>query len=119
VGDRANIICHQYPETPAVWIYTHWHGSELPSLLANALDTPQAKARIGDPSYLTRIVFCQIIKQVDDLDGETGWGIGTTECDNGHRYLHLDTVQGRVGFGDTPMTADEWLTIDEFVAKHR
>src|SRR4051812_47180191 len=101
MGDRANIVIHDGSD-PELWIYTHWHGSELASLLAHALDTPQAQARIGDGAYLSRIVFCQIMKQVDDLDGETGWGLSTTMQDNEHDLIHLDVQTGEVWIGSGP-----------------
>jgi hypothetical protein len=112
VGDRANIVIHD-GNNPELWIYSHWQGANLPVLLANALNTPQAKSRIGDPAYLTRIIFCQIIKQVDDLDGETGWGISTSMQDNEHPLIHLDTQTGEVWYGED----GERLKREVFIAK--
>lgn len=113
MGDRGNIIVHTPNEAP-VYIYTHWHGYRLPQLLADALDTPQAKGRVGDSAYLTRIVFCQIIKAVDDLDGATGWGISTSVQDNEHDFVHLDAMNGKVAISPSESKPDiGWMETSE------
>lgn len=55
----------------SLYIYTHWHGSELPAIAREAVE--KAKVRLGDESYWTRIVIDQIIK--DGRDQSMGWGI--------------------------------------------
>lgn len=111
MGDRGCIVIHDGGD-PSLWIYSHWHGESLRTLLAHALETPQAQARIGDGSYLTRIVFCQIIKQVDDLDGETGWGIATSECESEYDLIHLDVNTGEVRIGHgAPLKKEQFISI--------
>lgn len=60
---------------PGVAFYTHWHGSELPALVEEALLTPRAQNRLDDPDYLCRIIFEEIIDAVGERGTETGWGI--------------------------------------------
>jgi hypothetical protein len=53
------------------YVYTHWHGSRLPQMAADALAL--AEARRGDECYALRIVVDQITK--DSRDSETGFGL--------------------------------------------
>lgn len=118
MGDRGNVIVHQDPtdSTPPVWIYAHWHGSELPGMLAVALALPRAQSRLGDAAYLTRIVFCSFMEQTNDLDGETGWGISTSEQDNEHAYIHLEAETGAVCVTQTGARPDiGWMGRQEFI----
>lgn len=108
MGDRGNLVLHDGTEPP-LYIYSHWNRTGLPGLLANALATPQAESRIGDGQYLARIVFCQIMKQVNGLDEETGWGLSTYLGD-GDETLHLDLNSGEVTDSEgTTMSRKEFI----------
>jgi len=88
MGDRGNI------KVGKVYLYTHWGGSEIPEILKKAL--VRGMGRWNDEPYLTRIIFCEMIK--DDVMGDTGYGISTHICDNEHEILEVDcntqTVNG-------------------------
>ncbi|QDP57889.1 MAG: hypothetical protein Unbinned1693contig1002_33 [Prokaryotic dsDNA virus sp.] len=91
MGDRGNIIV-KYNED-IVYLYTHWGGSELYDVLKRALSR---KERWNDPSYLTRIIFCEMVK--DDVEGSTGYGISSTAGDGGTDIIvdvAKQTVQGQ------------------------
>lgn len=79
MGDRANIQLSYGGETPSIFFYTHWAGSEIHRTLADALE--RGKGRWDDPPYLARIIFCEMIK--DDVMSDTGFGIHHVECDSG------------------------------------
>ena len=84
MGDRANIVVDgQY--TDPVFLYTHWRGYAVPGILQAALD--RGRGRWGDTSYLTRIIFCDLIG--DDTEGRTGFGISTRITDNEHPLLYV------------------------------
>lgn len=55
----------------SLYVYTHWHGSQLPSMARAAVKV--AASRLGDEGYWTRIVVDQITK--DGRDQETGFGL--------------------------------------------
>ena len=61
----------------SVFLYTHWRGSQVCQILANALNN--SGGRTHDPSYLTRIIF-------NELQGEdrttTGFGISVGHPDD-------------------------------------
>lgn len=85
MGDRRNVVV-KFDQEKAVALYTHWSGSELPQTLARGLDA--GKGRWDDPTYLTRILFCNMIAAPDSPD------------------LHAD-VFGELGYGIEPLTSPE------------
>jgi len=89
MGDRANI--KMIDDNGAIFLYSHWGGSELPSILHTALSK---KWRWDDSAYLTRIIFCEMVKGQEDQ--ETGFGISTHIPDNGHLIIVVDSNKGRV-----------------------
>ena len=70
MGDRRNVVVEFDNET-SVALYTHWSGSELPQTLASAL--LRGQDRWTDPTYLTRIIFSEMIR--DSVMDTTGYGI--------------------------------------------
>lgn len=71
MGDRAVVGFKANAESPVIYLYSHWAGSEMDDLLAEALT--KAEPRWSDDSYATRIVISQLVG--DDWKSETGWGI--------------------------------------------
>ena len=86
IGNRGNI------KVGGVYLYTHWGGSYIKEILRSALI--RGKNRWTDEGYLTRIIFCEMIK--DDVLGETGFGISTYELDNEHTILEVDCERQEV-----------------------
>lgn len=96
MGDRGNI--HIKEESgKSIYLYTHWNGELLPQILRDALD--RGRGRWGDESYLTRIIFSEMIRE--DVLGETGYGISTYRGDYNHEDIVVDmkdkTVTDRDG----------------------
>lgn len=69
MGDRGNIELKY--QKGAIYLYSHWGGSELGDVLKNALI--RGKERWDDSQYLGRIIFSEMIK--DDVMGLTGYGL--------------------------------------------
>lgn len=86
MGDRGNVRVQERASDNGVYFYTHWNGSDLPSIVARALDRGQS--RWGDTPYLSRIIFCEMVK--NDVFGETGFGISTEECDPNHPLITVN-----------------------------
>lgn len=86
MGDRANVVVHDGVPSRAVYLYTHWHGSELPQILAKAL--LRGIDRWTDGQYLARIIFNEMT--LGDELGTTGFGISASLCDNEHDLLVCD-----------------------------
>lgn len=119
MGDRANILFHDAPRDrhpqDGVYLYTHWHGTELSRLLAQGLHA--ARNRWDDPAYCTRIVIDTILTITDQHDTETGWGISTSIQDNEHPILVVNYAEQRVySVAETSMlrTAIKGMTFEDF-----
>ena len=117
MGDRGNIEIRQGYHDAAgdrheasVFLYTHWRGSEVPTILADAL--VKAGGRAGDQAYLTRIVFDQM---VDADSGIVGFGIALGyPPDNEHPIPQVwwsgawhDQI--RITYLDRDYTCDEFV----------
>ena len=71
MGDRAVVGFKANSTSPIIYLYSHWAGSDMDTLVANALT--KAEPRWNDEAYATRIMISQLV--ADDWKSETGWGI--------------------------------------------
>ena len=120
MGDRANILVlggslrGERKEKVGIFLYSHWGGSDLPKVLHKALNRRQ---RWDDEAYLTRIIMCEVIGK-EDFEGETGFGISLTICDNEYPILVVDVASQTVGVSlrDEPFEVLYTVTFDEYCA---
>jgi hypothetical protein len=89
MGDRGNIVVRS--AFGDVWMYTHWNGTGMKDVLQTVLAKHQ---RWDDAPYLTRMIFCELVK--DSEGNSTGFGISTHMLDNEHGVLVVDVTQQRV-----------------------
>lgn len=68
----------------AVCFYTHWLVASLPEIVQRAI---RRDVRWHDPTYLARIVFCELVK--GNENGETGFGIAPY-AENGGIAIVID-----------------------------
>ena len=85
MGDRANVYVKDFDQKSGTYLYTHWSGDELPQIVQTAL---AKRMRWDDSPYLTRIIFCEMVK--DAYYEETGYGISATVGDGDDRILVVD-----------------------------
>lgn len=72
MGDRATIRIKQEGNDTAIHFYTHWRGSEVNTVVSDALQRADREGRITDDSYCARIIF----DTLTELEGSsTGYGI--------------------------------------------
>lgn len=97
MGDRGNIVLEfqtrkntgkrglvtEDPVKSRIFLYTHWGGSELPTIVRSALQ--RGRPRWGDDSYLARIIFNEVTKGQEM--SETGFGLSPYITDNEHDLL--------------------------------
>lgn len=95
MGDRANIYLKD-SERGGIYLYTHWSGSEWPSLLQEAIAF--GKDRWFDEPYLARIITSRVFR--DLVDSTSGGGISTMLTDNEYPILCVDLMTGEVGLAD-------------------
>lgn len=108
MGDRRNVELVYRKDLPSVFLYTHWFGSDLPTIVANALNSPQGRNRRNDFDYLARIIFEAMVKADKANEGETGFGIAPYQMDQNHPNIVVDldnqTVDG--------MSYDEYIELN-------
>ena len=113
MGDRGNIEIKQPGADDSLFLYTHWRGSSVCEILADAL----AKGgRWSDPSYLTRIIFQEMI---GDDDTTTGFGISVGNIeDNEHTVPLVSWTGSGTGGGPTITLDDVTYTPQEFITRY-
>jgi hypothetical protein len=115
MGERGNI------EIDGVWLYTHWTGHKLKAILKSALI--RGKGRWVDTPYLTRIIFCEMVK--GDEMGLTGFGISSKLTDNNYPVLVVDVPKQEVR--EVEVDKETWTlekqigkwTFNEFVGESK
>ena len=118
MGDRAQVLFFEevdykedaFSKRPSLYLYTHWGGTRIKETLANAL--LRGEGRWSDPSYLTRIIISEFVK--DDVLGDTGYGISINELDSEHDdpsiYLSFHDDNRKIVYKDQDYTYQEWVT---------
>lgn len=109
MGDRAN-ICIKEKRGGEIFLYTHHAGVFLPRVLARALK--RGEDRWGDESYLTRIIFSDMISP--DINGTTGFGISTYLTDNEHPIIYVDYKQQTVSIGSHTWRFEDYVELSNF-----
>jgi len=110
MGSRSNVCvkskkCFDHE----IYLYSHWDGSDLAVTLKKALK--RGKDRWEDPSYLTRIIFSEMIK--NDVDGLTGYGISNHLLDNEYNILYVDTDSQTVNVGYKSFSFEEFIQLED------
>lgn len=95
MGDRANVYVRESAEA-GVFLYTHGRGTELPETVQAGLRRAAEADRLQDTAYLTRILFCEMVK--GDVLGATGYGISTRVEDGDRRIIVVNPSAGTVGY---------------------
>jgi hypothetical protein len=100
MGDRGNIFVQMSKNNSddGVYLYTHWCGSCVKDIVYHAL---QRRQRWDDPAYLTRILFCEMLRMggnniQETVMGETGYGIATYIPDNSHDIMFVNPFKQTV-----------------------
>jgi len=103
MGDRGQV----HIIDTGVYLYTHYGGTNLPEIVRRAL---ARRERWDDPEYLTRIIFCGMVKP--DFDGELGYGIGTERHGDAWRQVKINCKRKTI-------KVDNGLEIsfEEFIAR--
>jgi hypothetical protein len=104
MGDRGNIIVKQHSEE--VYLYSHWHGHDLPEILQTAL---KRKQRWDDNQYLARIIFCTMVK--GNEAGETGFGISSKQHDGGVDIV-VDVPTQTVKYDDKSYSFNDYIELE-------
>ena len=99
-------------EKPVV-LYTHWHAKRMLGDLTTAL---QKKERWKDAAYLSRIIFCEMIR--GNLNNTDGFGILTENVVDAEEEIIFDidrqeVIRKRIGHDNQIFTFNEIITDEE------
>lgn len=111
MGDRRNIKLVYGENQPPIYFYTHWEGTDLPVILANALKSRAGRARADDPDYLARIIFCAMVK--NETSPDAGYGIAPYRMDHNHPDIVVNLVKRTVDEHSYDDFIREWGTFEE------
>ena len=87
-------------------MYTHWGGYDLPIILQDAL---KRQKRWSDTSYLTRIIFCKMVK--NHIEEETGYGISTILTDNNNPIIEVNIENQTVSFNNITWNFKKYINL--------
>lgn len=110
MGDRGQILIKDF----GIYFYSHWKGFELRKFVQNAL---KIKRRWDDKEYLSRIIFCEMIK--DNVSSEKGFGIGDVKhSDLNNPLLIVDIANQKISeeqgeYSDGVLLIE--MSFDEFI----
>ena len=97
-------------EPSNVYLYSHWGSGNI---LLTVQEAMKKKWRWDDEEYLARIMFCEMI---DDIEGETGYGIGSSEHGDLDNIVIVNcetqTITYKESYGDKE--PKKW-TFNEFI----
>jgi len=94
MGDRANVYIH-HGDNPGIYLYSHWDGTELPSVVKRSMDTERAKRNYNDAEYLAHVIFEDIFDE--DPGNDKGYALSLYPLDGENRIVDIDT---NVGYGE-------------------
>lgn len=115
MGDRAQlcvVATHPTPtgtERTAVWMGTHWRGTDLPERVRQAIQ--RARPRYAHPLYLTRILWDAVC--VDDWGSLDGYWMGPRAWDTEYRRPVLVVDLDRQTVGIAPLDRRASLPVVE------
>jgi len=113
VGERAQVKVMMGGVEPSVYLYTHWGGLDLEAVVRHALAKRQ---RWDDPEYLTRIIFCEMVR--GEERESTGFGISTSENGDIDLLITIDPLKQRLRIEDKSRWGaqrNEVMSFDEFI----
>jgi hypothetical protein len=111
MGDRGNIKVYD-ERGSAVYLYTHWRGSEIYRVAKTVL---ALRERWDDVAYLTRMLFCELVR--GEEFGSTGFGISTFLCDNEHTIIGIRPSAKEVSFENEDGTLKGKMSFEDFVSR--
>ena|SRR3990167_8225491 len=120
MGDRSNVKIINGTDK-AIFLYSHWCGDSLLKTVHKALSRKQ---RWADESYLSRIVFCEMLRYgyrdnpLKAFDDECSFGISSYEPENEYKNITLDCEKEEITVGSLKSSFEEFVSAPEKMMKH-
>jgi hypothetical protein len=100
MGDRGCVFVVQGKDEngdyKGVFLYTHWRGYRLEEIVRAAIR--RGRDRWGDDTYLTRIIFCEMVK--GEEMNTTGFGISVNLTESEYPYIRVYPEEERIEMVD-------------------
>ncbi len=104
MGNRSNLYFRR--SGGGIGLYAHWSGVEIAEAAAAVIASPAFKARVGDPSYATRVGLQLAFEALHvTVATDRGFGLWTQAQgpdDNEHRFVVIDVESGKL------FVCDDW-----------
>ena len=104
MGDRGNYKLVYGEKYPPIYLYSHWDGGAMLSILADALNSREGRNRWDDEAYLARIIFTHLTRNAGP---ELGYGIAPYLVDEDRSPIIVNLVDKTVN----------GTSYDEFLAR--
>lgn len=120
MGDRSYVHVLN-DKDKSVYLYSHWTGNKL---LENVHSALKRKQRWTDDSYLTRIIFCEMLRYgyrndlLKAFDDECSFGISAFEPENEYKPIILDCQKEEITVGSLKSSFKEFVSAPEKMMKH-
>ena len=97
-GPEINARGEQIPVPFEVFVYTHWHGDDMPRFAAHAIDVANGDNRLTQLSYFARI--CVDVVSSHATDATTGAAVSNRHMD-GYKCVHYRMRKATDGYNVT------------------
>ena len=97
-GPEINARGEQIPVPFEVFVYTHWHGDDMPRFAAQAIDTADGDNRLSQLSYFARM--CVDVVSSHASDATTGAAVSNKHMD-GYKCVHCRKRKASDGYNVT------------------
>jgi hypothetical protein len=94
-GPEINARGEQIPVPFEVFVYTHWHGDDMPRFAAQAIDTADGDNRLSQLSYFARV--CVDVVSSRATDATTGAAVSNKHMD-GYKCVHYRMRKASEGY---------------------
>lgn len=120
MGDRGSVQIIPSDTTEySVYLYTHWRGQELAQTVHRAL---ARKQRWTDDSYLTRIIFCEMLRDgyndpIEAFDTPESYGISAYPTESEYPDLVVDCAKQQVRVANFKKSFEEFVKDPQLLLK--
>jgi hypothetical protein len=94
-GPEINARGEQIPVPFEVFVYTHWHGDDMPRFAAQAIDTVDGDNRLSQLSYFARVCVDVVSSFADGAT--TGAAVSNKHMD-GYKCVHYRMRKATEGY---------------------
>lgn len=121
MGDRAVVGVRENSQSPTIFLYLHWAGSEQDQMLGDALQAAQSRIEMKDAAYATRIIFSKMCAGLEDSETGAGMYVGGTAHGADYYTINIVDIEAKrvlVCQNDNSDEVEMEWTIDDFIRRN-